>query len=83
MGYGNHEEVLKADCLPITDATHHPLNAFQAGPPPPGPMQPQMTHAYQGANTAGGGGGSGNQRYRTERQMYVPPPKRGNQNNNN
>lgn len=79
LGYGNHEEVLKSDCLPITDAQHIPLNAYQAniaGPP--------MPHAHpnpfqqRGGNVPGSGGGGVNQRYRGERQMYVPPPKRGN-----
>lgn len=82
-GYGNYEEVLKSDCLPITDAQHQTVNTFQqptampthliAQPPPPQPP-PQQT--FQRGHNAGGGGG-GSQRYRGERQMYVPPQKRG------
>lgn len=77
LGYGNHEEVVKTDCLPITDGQHLPINAYQGGPPLAvhAPMQ-QLPHTFQGANAGGG-----NQRYRSERQMYVPPPKRGNNNN--
>lgn len=74
LGYGNHEEVLKSDCLPITDAQHIPLNAYQAniaGPPMPPP-------AFQQRGNPTGSGGGVNQRFRGERQMYVPPPKRGN-----
>ncbi|XP_005177150.1 tudor domain-containing protein 3 [Musca domestica] len=87
LGYGNHEEVVKTDCLPLGDESHYPINAFQGGPPPTAvhaPMQ-QIPATFLAANSAAGnggiGGGGGNQRYRGERQMYVPPPKRGANNN--
>ncbi|XP_067647152.1 tudor domain-containing protein 3 isoform X2 [Eurosta solidaginis] len=83
LGYGNHEEVLKADCLPITDGNHYPINNYNATMSFP---QPQLgksnsiapTHPIQkiqAGNYHRGGGGS--QRFR-ERQMYVPPHKREN-----
>ncbi|KAL9906383.1 tudor domain containing 3 [Glossina fuscipes fuscipes] len=74
MGYGNFEEVLKSDCLPLTDAQHHTVIAYQnLGPsvalaPSPQLVQPQP---FQRSNNVGN-----SQRYRSERQMYVPPPKR-------
>ncbi|XP_061390779.1 tudor domain-containing protein 3 [Musca vetustissima] len=86
LGYGNHEEVVKTDCLPLRDESHYPMNAYQGGPPPTAvhaPMQ-QLPPTFLAANSAAGNGGVGggsNQRYRGERQMYVPPPKRGNNNN--
>uniref|UniRef100_A0A1A9X118 Survival of motor neuron-related-splicing factor 30 n=1 Tax=Glossina brevipalpis TaxID=37001 RepID=A0A1A9X118_9MUSC len=81
MGYGNFEEVLKSDCLPLTDAQHHTVIAYQnLGPsvalaPPPlstGPQLVQPQQPFQRSNNVGN-----SQRYRSERQMYVPPPKRG------
>ncbi|XP_065359540.1 tudor domain-containing protein 3 [Calliphora vicina] len=80
LGYGNHEEVLKSDCLPITDAHHIPLNAYQANITAPPMSQPHPPAFQQRSNmhSGVGGGTGGNQRYRGERQMYVPPPKRNN-----
>lgn len=83
LGYGNHEEVLKTDCLPITDGNHCPVNYNSSLPyqqslqgksnaisPIHSPLQIQ-----QGAYQRGGGG---TPRFRSERQMYVPPHKREN-----
>ncbi|XP_023309134.2 tudor domain-containing protein 3 [Lucilia cuprina] len=79
LGYGNHEEVLKSDCLPITDAQHIPLNAYQTNITAPPMAQPHPSAFQPRSNIHSGvGGSSGNQRYRGERQMYVPPPKRNN-----
>lgn len=80
MGYGNFEEVLKSDCLPLTDAQHHTVIAYQnLGPsvalaPSPLSTGPQLVQPqpFQRSNNVGN-----SQRYRSERQMYVPPPKRG------
>ncbi|XP_075159760.1 tudor domain containing 3 [Haematobia irritans] len=71
--YGNYEEVVRTDCLPIPDAQHNPINAYQAVQSHP-PMQ-QMPHTFQGNS------GGGSQRYRSERKMYIPPQKRGKNNN--
>ncbi|XP_013111484.2 tudor domain-containing protein 3 [Stomoxys calcitrans] len=79
LEYGNYEEVVRTDCLPLAEGQHHAINAFQAGPQSAihAPMQ-QMHHSFQGA---GGSAVGANQRYRSERQMYVPPAKRGANNN--
>ncbi|XP_011190148.1 tudor domain-containing protein 3 [Zeugodacus cucurbitae] len=84
LGYGNHEEVLKSDCLPITDGNHCPVNNYNCSIPYQQSPQEQ-SHAIspinssqqmqQGAYQRGGGG---SQRFRSERQMYVPPHKREN-----
>ncbi|XP_055384233.1 tudor domain-containing protein 3 [Condylostylus longicornis] len=72
LGYGNHEEVLKTDCLPISDAQIRAINfgttavgvAIPQQQPPPGAVQ--LSAASRGLPN----------RYRSDRQMYVPPPKR-------
>ncbi|BFF96535.1 tudor domain-containing protein 3 [Drosophila madeirensis] len=71
MGYGNHEEVLKGDILPITDAQNRPLSNVQHGAPQPLQEQNQPQHQLQHQHS----------RYRSDRQaqqqqVYVPPHKR-------
>jgi len=63
MGYGNHEEVLKADILPITDAQNRPMSNVQQQH-----QQQQQQQQQQHQHS----------RYRGDRQqqVYVPPHKR-------
>ncbi|XP_037933028.1 tudor domain-containing protein 3 [Teleopsis dalmanni] len=74
LGYGNHEEVLKSDCLPITDVNNRPINSYN----------PMLQQQHQTINIAPVPAGAApppiptSQRYRYERQMYVPPHKRKN-----
>lgn len=84
LGYGNHEEVLKSDCLPITDGNHCPVNNYNGSLPyqqsPQGKSNAiapihSSQQIQQGTYQRGGGG---SQRFRSERQMYVPPHKREN-----
>ncbi|EDW26273.1 GL24569 [Drosophila persimilis] len=62
MGYGNHEEVLNGDILPITDAQNRPLSNVQHCAPPP-PLQQQHSR-YRSDRQA------------QQQQVYVPPHKR-------
>ncbi|XP_004519102.1 tudor domain-containing protein 3 [Ceratitis capitata] len=84
LGYGNHEEVLKSDCLPITDGNHCPVNNYNAAMPYSQPQQGKsnmvgpMLPPQQLQQSAYQRGGGGAQRFRGERQMYVPPHKREN-----
>ncbi|KAM7354794.1 tudor domain containing 3 isoform 2-T2 [Cochliomyia hominivorax] len=75
LGYGNHEEVLKSDCLPITDTQHIPLNTYQTNISPPTLPQPAPPPVFQQRSNIHSGS---NQRFRGERQMYIPPAKRNN-----
>ncbi|XP_039964625.1 tudor domain-containing protein 3 [Bactrocera tryoni] len=84
LGYGNHEEVLKSDCLPITDGNHCPVNNYNSSLPYQQSLQGKSNaiapihlsqQVQQGAYQRGG---AGTQRFRGERQMYVPPHKREN-----
>ncbi|XP_022211257.2 tudor domain-containing protein 3 [Drosophila obscura] len=73
MGYGNHEEVLKGDILPITDAQNRPLSNVHCAPPPPLQDHHQSQHQLQQQQQ--------HSRYRSDRQaqqqqVYVPPHKR-------
>ncbi|XP_052848502.1 LOW QUALITY PROTEIN: tudor domain-containing protein 3 [Drosophila gunungcola] len=61
MGYGNHEEVLKADILPITDAQNRPLSN---APQQQQHQQQQQQSRYRGDRQA------------QQQQVYVPPHKR-------
>ncbi|XP_053954532.1 tudor domain-containing protein 3 [Anastrepha ludens] len=85
LGYGNHEEVLKSDCLPITDGNHCPINNYNAATSYQQSQQGKsraITSAHPAQQIQTGGayqrGGGGSQRFRGERQMYVPPHKRDN-----
>ncbi|XP_033158153.1 tudor domain-containing protein 3 [Drosophila mauritiana] len=69
MGYGNHEEVLKVDILPITDAQNRPLS--NSAQQQQAHLQQQQPHLHQQQHS----------RYRGDRQtqqqqVYVPPHKR-------
>lgn len=84
LGYDNHEEVLKTDLLPITDANHMPINnnmnyqsMQQQGPPQTSyqPTQQQQQQQYYGNNA--NFQRNNNNRYR-ERPVYMPPHKRDN-----
>ncbi|XP_055855536.1 tudor domain-containing protein 3 [Episyrphus balteatus] len=82
LGYGNHEEVLKTDCLPITDAQNRTINFsnnnMQHVPPVSvAPQQQQHQQQQQQQQSSMLSRGVPN-RYRGERQVYVPPPKRDN-----
>ncbi|XP_036325544.1 tudor domain-containing protein 3 [Rhagoletis pomonella] len=85
LGYGNHEEVLKSDCLPITDGNHCPINNYNTANSYQQPQQGKSNtinqiHSAQQIQVGGAyqRGGGGQQRFRGERQMYVPPHKREN-----
>ncbi|KAH8371801.1 hypothetical protein KR093_008841, partial [Drosophila rubida] len=60
LGYGNHEEVLKSDMLPITDAQNRPLSNAP---------QPQHQNQHQKSRYRG-------ERQSQQQQVYVPPHKR-------
>uniref|UniRef100_A0A1B0C7Z4 Survival of motor neuron-related-splicing factor 30 n=1 Tax=Lutzomyia longipalpis TaxID=7200 RepID=A0A1B0C7Z4_LUTLO len=64
LEYGNYEEVLKDDCLPLT------MDGDQRGGFEGQHHQQQQQH--QRFNATGGRGGPN---YRTERQFYAPPRK--------
>lgn len=76
LGYGNHEEVLKTDILPITDAQNRPLsNVSQTQLQAQHQHQPQHHHQHHYQNQQHHHQQS---RYRQghQQQVYVPPHKR-------
>lgn len=76
LGYGNHEEVLKTDILPVTDAQNRPLsNVSQTQLQAQHQHQPQHHHQHHYQNQQHHHQQS---RYRQghQQQVYVPPHKR-------
>ncbi|ALC43807.1 CG13472 [Drosophila busckii] len=81
IGYGNHEEVLKSDILPITDEQNRPLSSqhqqshrddYQQQQSPfrgdRGNYQPQQQSHYRGDRES----------YQPQQQVYIPPHQRRN-----
>lgn len=86
LDYGNAEEVLLADCLPITDTNHQPINHYNGKlgtlpyhhtqikmmTIPHQPPQPQ----YQTNHGQNYQHQMQQHRFRNDRQVYVPPAQR-------
>lgn len=75
LEYGNYEEVLLTDCVPITEANIQMVGQYNANLALQGPhyphqsIQQQQLHHHQNQQLQ-------QQRFRGERQMYVPPAQR-------
>lgn len=82
LEYGNFEEVVLSDCIPITDSNNQSVNHYNGNlnaPPPPQATTPhqvqyqiphnvQPPHHYPQQQQQ--------QRFRHDRKMYVPPAQR-------
>lgn len=72
VDYGNFEEVLKADCLPMN--TPQPYAAPASRPvPPQNTPQYKATAPHQMSGPAASGPTHQGNKYR-EQRVYVPPP---------
>lgn len=88
LDYGNAEEVLLVDCLPITDVNHQPINHYNGKmnampyhqtkvmPLQKPPHQAPEEHHHTNPGHHFHQHPLQQQRFRNDRQVYVPPAQR-------
>lgn len=83
LDYGNYEEVVLSDCIPITDANNQSINHYNGNlnqaPQAPQAATPQQVHYQIPAHNVQPPHhhyAQQPQRFRNDRKMYVPPAQR-------